>query len=176
MGLRWKGKRSKDAILDLMKQHLLAADTETRQHPTILKDDDPELAAQAVISNYEDATGIVHSEDHETQIWLDENMEEVMAPEWEVERLRKIAEDMRRIAEVMRRIAEVMRKIAAVKCKVAEVMYFLKCIFLKCFYPKCIFAKSTRLACLLSFASLFSSSFSSATAFCFFRPRLPQGA
>ena len=34
-------------------------------------------------------------------------------------------------------------------------MYFLKCIFLKCFYPKCIFAKCTRLACLLSFASLF---------------------
>ena len=34
-------------------------------------------------------------------------------------------------------------------------MYFLKCIFLKCFYPKCIFAKCTRLACPLSFASLF---------------------
>ena len=32
---------------------------------------------------------------------------------------------------------------------------FSKCIFLKCFYPKCIFAKCTRLACLLSFASLF---------------------
>ena len=70
--------------------------------------------------------------------------------------MRKIAEVMRKIAEVMRRIAEVMRKIAEVKCKVAEVMYFLKCIFLKCFYPKCIFAKCTRLACLLSFASLFN--------------------
>ena len=31
----------------------------------------------------------------------------------------------------------------------------MKCIFLKCFYPKCIFAKCTRLACLLSFGSLF---------------------
>ena len=31
---------------------------------------------------------------------------------------------------------------------------FLKCIFPKCMYPKCIFAKCTRLACLLSFASL----------------------
>ena len=30
-----------------------------------------------------------------------------------------------------------------------------KCIFPKCNYPKCIFAKCTRLACLLSFASLF---------------------
>ena len=58
-------------------------------------------------------------------------------------------------AEVTCRIAEAMRKIAEVKCKVAEVMYFLKCIFLKCNYPKCIFAKCTRLACLLSFASLF---------------------
>ena len=29
-----------------------------------------------------------------------------------------------------------------------------KCIFSKCIYPKCIFAKCTRLACLLSFASL----------------------
>ena len=29
-----------------------------------------------------------------------------------------------------------------------------KCIFPKCNYPKCIFAKCTRLACLLSFASL----------------------
>ena len=29
-------------------------------------------------------------------------------------------------------------------------------IFPKCIYPKCIFAKCTRLACLLSFASLFS--------------------
>ena len=69
--------------------------------------------------------------------------------------MRKVAEVMRKIAEVVRRIAEVMRKIAEVKCKVAKVMYFLKCIFLKCFYPKCIFAKCTRLACLLSFASLF---------------------
>ena len=34
-------------------------------------------------------------------------------------------------------------------------VYFLKCIFPKCIYPKCIFAKCTRLACLLSFASLF---------------------
>ena len=34
-------------------------------------------------------------------------------------------------------------------------MYLLKCIFLKCFFPKCILAKCTRLACLLSFASLF---------------------
>ena len=40
-------------------------------------------------------------------------------------------------------------------CGAPEVMYFLMCIFLKCFYPKCIFAKCTRLACLLSFASLF---------------------
>ena len=40
-------------------------------------------------------------------------------------------------------------------CGAPEVMYFLKCIFLKCLYPKCIFAKCTRLACLLSFASLF---------------------
>ena len=32
-----------------------------------------------------------------------------------------------------------------------EVMYF----FPKCVYPKCIFAKCTRLACLLSLASLF---------------------
>ena len=32
---------------------------------------------------------------------------------------------------------------------------FWKCIFQKCIYPKCIFAKCTRLACLLSFASLF---------------------
>ena len=38
--------------------------------------------------------------------------------------------------------------------KVAGVMYFFKCIFPKCVYPKCIFAKCTRLACLLSFASL----------------------
>ena len=66
--------------------------------------------------------------------------------------MRKIAEVMRKIAEVLRRIAEVMHKIAEVKCKVAEVMYFLKCIFLKCFL--CIFANCTRLACLLSFASL----------------------
>ena len=42
-----------------------------------------------------------------------------------------------------------------IKSKVVEEMYFLKCIFLKCSYPKCIFAKYTRLACLLSFASLF---------------------
>ena len=28
-------------------------------------------------------------------------------------------------------------------------------LFPKCFYPKCIFAKCTRIACLLSFASLF---------------------
>jgi len=37
------------------------------------------------------------------------------------------------------------------------VLYFSKnpkCIFTKCIYPKCIFAKCTRLACLLSFASL----------------------
>ena len=32
---------------------------------------------------------------------------------------------------------------------------FFKCIFPKCIYSKCIFAKCTRLACLLSFASLF---------------------
>ena len=50
-----------------------------------------------------------------------------------------------------------MRKIAEVMRKVAEIMYFLKCIFPKCVYPKCIFAKCTRLACLLSFASLLSS-------------------
>ena len=31
---------------------------------------------------------------------------------------------------------------------------FWKCNFQKCIYPKCIFAKCTRLACLLSFASL----------------------
>ena len=40
-------------------------------------------------------------------------------------------------------------------------MYFSKCIFLKCFYPKCIFAKCTRLACLLSFASLFHEQYKS---------------
>ena len=34
---------------------------------------------------------------------------------------------------------------------------FFKCIFPKCIYPKCIFVKCTRLACLLSFASLFSN-------------------
>ena len=32
---------------------------------------------------------------------------------------------------------------------------FFKCIFPRCVYSKCIFAKCTRLACLLSFASLF---------------------
>ena len=36
---------------------------------------------------------------------------------------------------------------------------FSRCIFPKCIYPKCIIAKCTRLACLLSFASLFSSKF-----------------
>ena len=33
---------------------------------------------------------------------------------------------------------------------------FPKCIFPECIFPKCISAKCTRLACLLSFASLFS--------------------
>ena len=32
-----------------------------------------------------------------------------------------------------------------------------KCISLKCIFPKCISAKCIRLACLLSFASFFSS-------------------
>ena len=35
-------------------------------------------------------------------------------------------------------------------------IFFSKCIFLK-YISKCIFAKCTRLACLLSFASLFVS-------------------
>ena len=44
----------------------------------------------------------------------------------------------------------------ALKC---PKVYFLKCIFPKCIYPKCIFAKCrTRLACLLSFASLLDDS------------------
>ena len=34
-------------------------------------------------------------------------------------------------------------------------VFIFKCIFPKCIYPKCIFARCTRLACLLSFASLF---------------------
>ena len=34
---------------------------------------------------------------------------------------------------------------------------FSKCIFSKCTYPKCIFAKCTRLACVLSFTSLFGT-------------------
>ena len=37
-------------------------------------------------------------------------------------------------------------------------MFFPKThVFPKCIFPKCIFAKCTRLACLLSFASLFYS-------------------
>ena len=34
---------------------------------------------------------------------------------------------------------------------------FQRCIFQKCIYLKCIFAKCTRLACLLSFVSLFGA-------------------
>ena len=34
-------------------------------------------------------------------------------------------------------------------------LIFPKCIFPKCIHPKCMSAKCTRLACLLSFASLF---------------------
>ena len=40
------------------------------------------------------------------------------------------------------------------KC-ISKCVFIFKCIFPKCIYPKCIFAKCTRLACLLSFASLF---------------------
>ena len=40
-----------------------------------------------------------------------------------------------------------------------QTLFFLqpKSIFPKCNYAKCIFAKCTRLACLLSFASLFNN-------------------
>ena len=34
-------------------------------------------------------------------------------------------------------------------------LFWAKVYFSKCSYPKCIFAKCTRLACILSFASLF---------------------
>ena len=43
------------------------------------------------------------------------------------------------------------------KC-ISKCVFIFKCIFPKCIYPKCIFAKCTRLACLLSFASLFLTS------------------
>ena len=52
---------------------------------------------------------------------------------------------MRKIAEVMRKVAEVMWRLCI----------FQSVFFPKCLYPKCIFAKCARLACLLSFASLF---------------------
>ena len=48
------------------------------------------------------------------------------------------------------------------KVQKTKSIYFLilllgvpKCIFPKCIYPKCISAKCTRIACLLSFTSLF---------------------
>ena len=47
------------------------------------------------------------------------------------------------------------KKFSSTIC-ISKSVFISKCIFPKCIHPKCIFVKCTRLACLLSFASLFS--------------------
>ena len=88
----WKHKKSKDDVCNLMQAHLVA-DNEGRRHTSVLDSGgDCELQASAIVEANKDDETYIHSELSDVQIWVDENLEEVMAPDWEIERLRKLKE------------------------------------------------------------------------------------